>query len=123
LRGGTGETFDWTLVQARRSKVPLILSGGLGAENVAEAIALTHPYAVDTASGTEASPGRKDPEKLSAFFDAVRGAAAESQNTPAAAPEPTHAPATAAERQGAPAVAVESPEAPDPAAAIAGEPA
>jgi len=71
LRGGTGETFDWTLLAARRSKVPLILSGGLRAENVAEAIALTHPYAVDTASGTEAAPGRKDAEKLRAFFDAV----------------------------------------------------
>jgi phosphoribosylanthranilate isomerase len=71
LRGGTGETFDWTLLQARRSKVPLILSGGLSAENVAEAIALTQPYAVDTASGTESSPGHKDPEKLRAFFDAV----------------------------------------------------
>jgi phosphoribosylanthranilate isomerase len=71
LRGGTGDTFDWSLVHGRRSKVPLILSGGLKAENVAEAIALTSPYAVDTASGTESSPGHKDPEKLRAFFDAV----------------------------------------------------
>ena len=71
LRGGTGETFDWTLLAERRSKVPLILSGGLRAENVAEAIAVVHPYAVDTASGTEAAPGRKDPRRLRAFFDAV----------------------------------------------------
>ncbi|HLM86755.1 MAG TPA: phosphoribosylanthranilate isomerase [Solirubrobacteraceae bacterium] len=71
LRGGTGETFDWTLLRARRSKVPLILSGGLHAENVAAAIAATHPYAVDSASATEAAPGRKDPEKLRAFFAAV----------------------------------------------------
>jgi phosphoribosylanthranilate isomerase len=71
LRGGTGETFDWTLLAERRSKVPLILSGGLNAENVAEAIAVTRPYAVDTASGTEAAPGRKDPTRLRAFFDAV----------------------------------------------------
>ena len=71
LRGGTGETFDWTLVRARRSKVPLILSGGLTAENVAAAIAATAPYAVDTASGTEAAPGRKDPDKLRDFFAAV----------------------------------------------------
>jgi phosphoribosylanthranilate isomerase len=71
LRGGTGETFDWTLVRARRSKVPLILSGGLTAENVAEAITATAPYAVDTASGTESAPGRKDPDKLRAFFAAV----------------------------------------------------
>ncbi len=68
LRGGTGETFDWTLLAARRSKVPLILSGGLGPDNVAEAIAATHPYAVDTASGTETAPGHKDPEKLRSFF-------------------------------------------------------
>jgi phosphoribosylanthranilate isomerase len=73
LRGGTGETFDWTLLEGRRSKVPLILSGGLSADNVAEAIQLTHPYAVDTASGTESAPGRKDPQKLRGFFDAVQG--------------------------------------------------
>jgi phosphoribosylanthranilate isomerase len=71
MRGGTGETFDWELVRARRSKVPLILSGGLIAENVAEAIAATEPYAVDNASGTEAAPGHKDPERLRAFFAAV----------------------------------------------------
>jgi phosphoribosylanthranilate isomerase len=71
MRGGTGETFDWGLVRERRSKVPLILSGGLTAENVAEAIAAVEPYAVDTASGTELAPGHKDPEKLRAFFDAV----------------------------------------------------
>jgi phosphoribosylanthranilate isomerase len=71
LRGGTGETFDWTLLAARRSKVPLILSGGLSAANVAEAIARTRPFAVDSASGTERAPGQKDPEKLRAFFAAV----------------------------------------------------
>jgi phosphoribosylanthranilate isomerase len=68
LRGGTGETFDWTLLAARRSKVPLILSGGLNAENVTEAITVASPYAVDTASGTESAPGHKDPQKLRAFF-------------------------------------------------------
>jgi phosphoribosylanthranilate isomerase len=73
LRGGTGETFDWTLLAARRSTIPLILSGGLTAENVAEAIAVGHPYAVDTASGTEAAPGHKDPERLRAFFEATAG--------------------------------------------------
>jgi phosphoribosylanthranilate isomerase len=75
LRGGTGETFDWALLEARRSKVPLILSGGLSPENVAEAVSLARPYAVDTASGTEAAPGHKDPRKLRAFFEAVDGAA------------------------------------------------
>ena len=71
--GGTGETFDWELVRLRRSSVPLILSGGLTPENVADAIAATQPFAVDVASGTEASPGVKDPEKLAAFAEAVRG--------------------------------------------------
>ena len=70
LRGGTGETFDWDLVGKRR-KVPLVLSGGLTPENVGEAIAATRPFAVDSASGTEAEPGRKDPAKLEAFFRAV----------------------------------------------------
>jgi phosphoribosylanthranilate isomerase len=74
MRGGTGETFDWELVRARRSKVPLILSGGLTPENVAEAISVVHPYAVDTASGTEVAPGHKDPERLRAFFAAVADA-------------------------------------------------
>jgi phosphoribosylanthranilate isomerase len=49
----------------------LILSGGLTAENVAEAIAVAHPYAVDSASGTEAAPGHKDPDKLAAFVRSV----------------------------------------------------
>jgi phosphoribosylanthranilate isomerase len=77
MRGGTGETFDWELVRARRSKVPLVLSGGLRPENVAEAIAATHPFAVDTASGTEASPGIKDPAKVAAFVEAVQSVAVE----------------------------------------------
>jgi phosphoribosylanthranilate isomerase len=79
MRGGTGETFDWKLLSARRSKVPLILSGGLSSRNVAEAIAVAHPFAVDTASRTEAAPGHKDPAKLRAFFDAVERSSIESQ--------------------------------------------
>jgi phosphoribosylanthranilate isomerase len=71
LRGGTGETFDWSLLAARRSKTPLILSGGLNAGNVAEAIERVHPFAVDTASATESSPGHKDPIKLRDFFGAA----------------------------------------------------
>jgi phosphoribosylanthranilate isomerase len=82
LRGGTGETFDWSLVRARRSKVPLILSGGLNAENVAAGIEATRPFAVDTASGTEARPGHKDPKRLRAFFDAV-ASTAEREEVPA----------------------------------------
>jgi phosphoribosylanthranilate isomerase len=71
--GGTGETFDWELAAARRSDVPLILSGGLTPQNVAAAIAAVRPFAVDTAGGTEARPGTKDPEKLRAFAAAVAG--------------------------------------------------
>ncbi len=75
LRGGTGETFDWKLLAGRRSKVPLILSGGLGPHNVCEAVERVRPFAVDTASGTELAPGIKDPEKLRDFFAAVHNAA------------------------------------------------
>jgi phosphoribosylanthranilate isomerase len=69
--GGTGATWDWGLVRGRRNKTPVILSGGLTAENVADGIDAVHPYAVDVASGVEASPGIKDPVKLEAFFSAV----------------------------------------------------
>jgi phosphoribosylanthranilate isomerase len=69
--GGTGETFQWDLVGSHGGHVPIILSGGLTPESVAEGIAATRPFAVDTASGTEAAPGRKDHAKVKAFFDAV----------------------------------------------------
>jgi phosphoribosylanthranilate isomerase len=70
--GGTGATWDWKLVAHRRNKIPVILSGGLTAANVADGIAAVQPYAVDVASGVEASPGVKDPDKLEAFFSAVQ---------------------------------------------------
>ena len=73
-RGGSGETFEWELARAHRGPVPVILSGGLTAANVAEAIAAVGPFAVDVASGVEATPGRKDPAKLRAFAAAVRTA-------------------------------------------------
>jgi phosphoribosylanthranilate isomerase len=72
LPGGTGETFDWALTRERRSRVPVVLSGGLTAENVGAAIEAVRPWGVDVASGVEAEPGVKDPEKLRAFFAAVR---------------------------------------------------
>ncbi len=83
LRGGTGETFDWGLLSARRSQVPLILSGGLSAENAAAAIAATHPYALDSASGTEAAPGHKDPQRLRAFIAAAASPLAAQNGQPA----------------------------------------
>jgi phosphoribosylanthranilate isomerase len=86
LRGGTGETFDWTLLADRHATTPLILSGGLYAGNVAEAIELVHPYAVDSASGTERAPGHKDETKLRAFFDAVASTSAQADR-PAALDE------------------------------------
>jgi phosphoribosylanthranilate isomerase len=73
-RGGTGERFDWELARRHAGPVPVVLSGGLTPENVGEAIEVVRPFAVDTASGTEAAPGRKDPSKLTAFFRAVEAA-------------------------------------------------
>jgi phosphoribosylanthranilate isomerase len=71
--GGTGETWDWSLLAGRRSKTPFLLSGGLTPDNVAAAIEAVHPWGVDVASGTEASPGVKDPAKLERFFAAAQG--------------------------------------------------
>jgi phosphoribosylanthranilate isomerase len=74
LWGGTGEAFDWDLLAEHRSEVPAILAGGLRPENVAEAIATVHPFAVDVASGVEAEPGRKDHAAMTAFFEAAQAA-------------------------------------------------
>lgn len=75
-RGGTGETWEWSLVERHRSTVPVILSGGLDTSNVADGIAAVAPYAVDVASGTEVpgQPGVKDPERLIEFLAATRRA-------------------------------------------------
>lgn len=75
--GGTGQAVDWPLARGFHNlglDIPLILSGGLVAENVAEAIAAVSPAAVDTASGVESSPGHKDPAKVKAFITAARAA-------------------------------------------------
>jgi phosphoribosylanthranilate isomerase len=73
LRGGTGQTFDWTLGRRTRDVVPrLFLAGGLTPENVGQAIAEVEPYAVDACSSIESSPGRKDAERMKAFVRAVR---------------------------------------------------
>lgn len=71
LLGGTGRTLDWKLARAARRYGRIFLAGGLTPENVAEAIRVAQPYAVDVASGVESRPGRKDPAKLRALFRAV----------------------------------------------------
>lgn len=85
LRGGTGTTFDWTLLGARRSQIPMVLSGGLTPENVTEAIAAAHPFAVDVASGVEAEPGRKDPALVEAFFASTGSSSPTAPELPGAA--------------------------------------
>jgi phosphoribosylanthranilate isomerase len=74
LWGGTGESFDWELLRGHRSEVPAILAGGLRPQNVARAIAVARPDAVDVASGVEVEPGRKDHAAMAAFFEAAQPA-------------------------------------------------
>jgi phosphoribosylanthranilate isomerase len=71
--GGTGRTFDWSVASAARARVPqLFLSGGLGPENVSEAVAVVQPYAVDACSLLERAPGQKDAGRIRAFVAAAR---------------------------------------------------
>jgi len=71
--GGTGETFDWSLIPGTLP-LPIVLSGGLTADNVTEAIRAVHPWAVDVSSGVEAAKGIKDAAKIAAFMAGVRNA-------------------------------------------------
>jgi phosphoribosylanthranilate isomerase len=76
-RGGTGKTFDWeraapAVEGMRHDGLKVAVAGGLTAENVGEAIGILRPWVVDVASGVEARPGKKDPEKVRAFVRAVR---------------------------------------------------
>jgi phosphoribosylanthranilate isomerase len=71
LHGGTGRTLDWNLARAARRYGRIILAGGLTSENIAEAIRVAEPYAVDVCSGVESRPGRKDPARLRALIDVV----------------------------------------------------
>lgn len=74
--GGTGHSFDWSLVSELARQRPLVLAGGLGPDNVARAVESVSPFGVDTASGVEgADPRHKDPEKTRAFVRAARAAA------------------------------------------------
>lgn len=72
--GGTGQTFDWNLIPANLPK-PVILAGGLNAENVGLAIRQVQPYAVDVSGGVEAGKGIKDAVKIAAFMQGVSNAA------------------------------------------------
>jgi phosphoribosylanthranilate isomerase len=81
-QGGTGESFDWSLARQAQEYGPVVLAGGLQPENVGIAIRGASPQAVDVASGVEASPGKKDHEKLQAFFEAVTAAGREEKGWP-----------------------------------------
>lgn len=89
-RGGTGETFNWEIAGAHPGGTPIVLSGGLNAENVGAGIAAVRPFAVDTASGTDSAPGRKDPAKVRAFFRSV-AAASQRLETPLVGLDAEHA--------------------------------
>ena len=71
--GGSGRAFDWSLVQSASAR-PVVLSGGLHAENVAAAVAMVRPFAVDVSSGVEQAPGIKSADKIAAFVNEVRRA-------------------------------------------------
>lgn len=75
LPGGTGRTFDWTLLNGLNLGKPWLLAGGLDADNVDAALAATHAPGVDVSSGVESAPGVKDVGKISAFLVAARAAA------------------------------------------------
>jgi phosphoribosylanthranilate isomerase len=72
--GGTGATFPWDLAREARAYGRIVLAGGLNPDNVAQAVRMVEPFAVDVASGVEACPGKKDHDRLRSFFRAVRGA-------------------------------------------------
>lgn len=77
--GGTGITFDWQAARhalVQLGTVPLIVAGGLNPGNLADAISVLKPWGIDVASGVEAHPGRKDPEKLAEFIGIARVSAA-----------------------------------------------
>ncbi|MGH6726576.1 MAG: phosphoribosylanthranilate isomerase [Pseudolabrys sp.] len=74
--GGLGTPFDWTLLKDIDPGIPFMLSGGLDADNVGEALRMTRAGGVDVSSGVERAPGEKDPDKIRAFIRAARAAEA-----------------------------------------------
>lgn len=84
--GGLGKPFDWTLIRGAVPGVPVMLSGGLDAGNVGEALRITRAPAVDVSSGVERAPGEKDPDKIRAFVRAARDAASRLAGNPVASP-------------------------------------
>jgi phosphoribosylanthranilate isomerase len=72
--GGLGKSFDWHLLEVVNAGAPFMLSGGLNADNVAEALRITRAPGVDVSSGVERAPGEKDPDKIRAFVRAARHA-------------------------------------------------
>jgi phosphoribosylanthranilate isomerase len=80
LYGGTGKKANWELACRIKNKKPLILSGGLNEENIAEALRIVAPAALDINSGVESEPGKKDHAKLTRIFDITRAADTASDN-------------------------------------------
>jgi phosphoribosylanthranilate isomerase len=88
LPGGNGLAFDWRLLQDLQVGCPWLLSGGLSADNLAAAITLCRPPAVDVSSGVESRPGHKDPTKIRRFLALARGLAVPESATCATSPSP-----------------------------------
>jgi phosphoribosylanthranilate isomerase len=72
--GGSGSTFDWGLAAEVARELRIVLAGGLGPDNVAEAVRVVRPWAVDVASGVERAPGVKDPERMRLFIERAKEA-------------------------------------------------